>query len=49
MPLRKFLILAAVGPLLGVSRILGLLASFATLSEPVRIDILAWTMIGCIW
>jgi two-component system, LytTR family, sensor kinase len=49
MPLRKFLILAAVGPLLGVSRILGLLASFATLAEPVRLDILAWTMVGCIW
>src|SRR5262245_27609377 len=49
MPLRKFLYLAALRPLLGVSRILGLLASYAALDQPVKLDALAWTMIGCIW
>jgi len=46
---RKFLTLAAVGPLLGVLRILGFLASDSMLGVPVKASALVWTMIGCIW
>lgn len=49
MTLRKFLLLAAVGPLLGVIRIGGLLASDSMLDAPVKLDVLAWTFIGCLW
>ncbi len=49
MTLRKFLLLAAVGPLLGVIRIGGLLASDSMLATPVKLDVLAWTFVGCVW
>ncbi len=49
MTLRKFLLLAAVGPLLGVIRIGGLLASDSMMATPVKLDVLAWTFIGCLW
>jgi signal transduction histidine kinase len=47
--LRKILLLAAVGPLLGVVRDLGLLASYRATETPVRLDALVWTFIGCCW
>lgn len=47
--LRKFLLLAAVGPLLGIIRIVGLLASYRTLEVPPQPEALVWTFIGCAW
>jgi signal transduction histidine kinase len=46
---RKFFLLAAVGPLLGVIRDVGLLASYRTLEVPVRPGALLWMFIGCCW
>ncbi len=48
MTLRKTLLLLGVGPLLGVVRVLGLLASY-TLGQPPSLEALAWTFIGCCW
>ena len=49
MTLRKFLLLAAVGPLLGVIKDVGLLAAYRTLDLPVNARALLWTFIGCCW
>jgi signal transduction histidine kinase len=46
---RKFFLLAAVGPLLGVIRDVGLLAAYRTLDLPVIPSALLWTFIGCCW
>jgi len=46
---RKFLLLAAVGPLLGVIRDVGLLAAYRTLDAPIKSSALLWTFIGCCW
>jgi signal transduction histidine kinase len=47
--LRKFLLLASVGPLLGVLRVLGLLASSVMLEVPPRTDAMVWTFVACSW
>ncbi len=46
---RKFLLLAAVGPLLGVIRDVGLVAAYRTLGMPISGSALLWTFIGCCW
>jgi signal transduction histidine kinase len=46
---RKFLLLAAVGPLLGAVRILGLLAASRLTGTEVGPHVFAWTLIACCW
>ncbi|HEV8239540.1 MAG TPA: histidine kinase [Thermoanaerobaculia bacterium] len=48
-PRRFFLLAASVGSLLGVFRIIGLLASYQTMGQPTRLEPLVWTFIGCMW